>query len=100
MAQFMATMAWETEKLKLDTPYVTKAVEYLQESDFGDTLITKTEGKPSGALFLSYQNSDVWWIASVFVSKDFRGYGLFTLLFDHAMSMAKSKGVKYLRLYV
>ena len=100
MAQFMATMAWETENLKLDIPYVTKAVEYLQESDFGDTLISKTEGQPSAALFLSYQNTDVWWIASVFVNKDFRGLGLFSQLFEYTKAMAKSKGVKYLRLYV
>ena len=70
------------------------------ESDFGETLITHTDAKPSAALFLSYQNSDVWWIASVFVHKKFRGYGLFTQLFDYTVSMAKAKGVKYLRLYV
>ena len=81
MAQFMATMAYETENLKLDIKYVTKAVEYLMESDYGETLITHTEGKPSSALFLNFQNTEVWWIASVFVNKEFRGYGLFSLLF-------------------
>ena len=100
MANFMATMALETENLQLDIKYVTKAVEYLMESDFGETLITHTAAKPSAALFLSYQNPDVWWIASVFVHKNFRGYGLFTQPFDHTVSMAKAKGVKYLRLYV
>ena len=57
MAEFMATMAYETENLVLDTKYVTKAVEYLMESDYGETLITHTEGKPSAGLFLNFQNA-------------------------------------------
>lgn len=35
MAEFMVIMAYETENKKLDQKLVTKAVEYLIESDYG-----------------------------------------------------------------
>jgi predicted GNAT family acetyltransferase len=78
MAQFMVEMALETENKKLDSNLVKRAVEYLIESDYGQTLVKKIEGQPVAALFLTYQNDEIWWISSVFVSKAYRGKGLFS----------------------
>jgi hypothetical protein len=77
MADFMVTMAYETEDKKLDKKLVTRAVEYLIESDYGETLIKRVDGKPVAALFLTYQNENIWWISSVFVTKPYRGKGMF-----------------------
>ena len=44
MASFMSTMAKETENLTLNTKLVTEAVEYLIESDYGETLVVKVDG--------------------------------------------------------
>jgi len=56
MAKFMVEMAFETENKKLDSNLVRRAVEYLIESDYGQTLIKKVDGKPVAAMFLTYQN--------------------------------------------
>lgn len=56
MAEFMVAMAHETENKTLDTKIVTKAVEYLIESDYGQTIVKKIDGDPVAAMFLTYQN--------------------------------------------
>ena len=78
MAEFMVEMAFETEKRKLDSNLVKRAVEYLIESDYGQTLIKKVKGQPVAAMFLTYQNDEIWWISSVFVTKPYRGKGIFS----------------------
>lgn len=50
-------------------------------------------------MFLTYQNEEIWWISSVFVTKPYRGKGIFSELFYFAENLALSKGVQHLRLY-
>lgn len=50
-------------------------------------------------MFLTYQNDEIWWISSVFVTKPFRGKGIFSELFYFAQNLAVIQGIKYIRLY-
>lgn len=59
-------------------------MEYLIESDYGQTIVKKIHGEPVAAMFLTYQNEEIWWISSVFVTKPYRGKGIFSELFYFA----------------
>ncbi|MEX0737535.1 MAG: GNAT family N-acetyltransferase [Bacteroidota bacterium] len=107
IAEFNAMMAKETENLELDPIRLHAGVEALfQDPSRGLYYIAETDGKVVGQLMLTYEWSDwrngtFWWIQSVYVEKEFRGKGVFRMLYRHIESLARSRNdVCGLRLYV
>jgi GNAT superfamily N-acetyltransferase len=100
-------MARETEGVDLDPGLVgpgTRAV--LEDPALGRYFVAEVDGAPVGQLMLTYEWSDwrngvFWWIQSVYVEPAHRGQGVFSALFRHVASLARtSAGVCGLRLYV
>lgn len=107
LARFNALMAEETEHRELDAVRLLAGVEALfQEPSQGLYYVAEADGKVVGQLMLTYEWSDwrngtFWWIQSVYVEKEFRGTGVFKALYQHVLTMAKSRpDVCGLRLYV
>jgi GNAT superfamily N-acetyltransferase len=107
LAQYNLQLALETEDLRLDPATVNQGVRaVLQDPAKGIYYVVEAEGAVVGQLMITYEWSDwrngqIWWIQSVYVLPDFRGRGVFTALFRHIESLARSqKEVCSLRLYM
>lgn len=107
ITRFNRAMAWETEKKELDTATLTNGVKSLMSRpDLGFYLVAHAEGVPVGCLLITYEWSDWrnalwWWVQSVYVLPEFRGKGLYRLLYNEVKRLAKEKGgVCGFRLYV
>ena len=111
VADFNARLANETEGRLLDPGRLRAGVEALiQDASKGVYYVAEIENsatfKVIGQLLLTYEWSDwrngtFWWIQSVFVSKPFRGRGVFRTLYKYVREMARSRpDVCGLRLYV
>ena len=58
-----------------------------------------------GQLMITYEwsdwrNTDIWWIQSVYIHKDYRKQGVFSSLFNEVRNQAKKEKIPLLRLYV
>ena len=107
IVSFNRAMAWETEKKELPEQTVTDGVRrLLAKPDLGFYLVAISEGTPVGCLLVTYEWSDWrnavwWWVQSVYVLPEFRGKGLYKLLYSEVRRLAKEKsGVCGFRLYV
>lgn len=100
-------MAKETENLELDHETVRKGVMHLfNNNSFGDYYCVTKEDKIIGCLLTTYEWSD-WrngiclWIQSVYVLPEFRGQGVFKLMYNELKNIViKDKQFTGLRLYV
>ena len=107
IAQFNIAMAAETEDLALDPQTVHAGVAAVVSDDRrGFYLVARSDGKAIGSLMITYEwsdwrNGNLWWIQSVYVVPSARKQGIFRLLYDNVISLAKQSGdAAGVRLYV
>ena len=107
IAQFNIAMAAETEDLALDPATVHAGVAAVVRDDRrGFYLVARSDGKAVGSLMITYEwsdwrNGNLWWIQSVYVVPSSRKQGVFHLLYDNVISLAKQSGdAAGIRLYV
>lgn len=107
IAQFNIAMAAETEDLALDPQTVHAGVAAVVSDDRrGFYLVARSDGKAVGSLMITYEwsdwrNGNLWWIQSVYVVPSARKQGIFRLLYDNVISLAKqSRDTAGVRLYV
>lgn len=107
IAQFQVDMALESEGTSLDLEKVTKGVAAaVADINKGTYIIARDlHGKAIGSLMLTREWSDwnnqwYWWIQSVFVSKEFRGQGVYKAMYAKVKEMAKGENISQIRLYV
>lgn len=107
IADFNSRMAEETEGRALDPDTIGKGVAtLLADKSKGRYWIAESDGKIVGQLMVTYEWSDwrngsLWWIQSVYVHPEFRREGVFSALFHHVESQARTEpDVCGLRLYV
>ena len=107
IAQFNIAMAAETEDLALDPQTVHAGVAAVVSDDRrGFYLVARSGGKAVGSLMITYEwsdwrNGNLWWIQSVYVVPSARKQGIFRLLYDNVISLAKQSGdAAGVRLYV
>jgi len=107
IAQFNIAMAAETEDLALDPQTVNAGVAAVVSDDRrGFYLVARSDGKAVGSLMITYEwsdwrNGNLWWIQSVYVVPSARKQGIFRLLYDNVISLAKQSGdAAGVRLYV
>ena len=107
IAQFNIAMAAETEDLALDPQTVHAGVAAVVSDDRrGFYLVARSDGKAVGSLMIAYEwsdwrNGNLWWIQSVYVVPSARKQGIFRLLYDNVISLAKQSGdAAGVRLYV
>ena len=107
IAQFNIAMAAETEDLALDPQTVHAGVAAVVSDDRrGFYLVARSDGKAVGSLMITYEwsdwrNGNLWWIQSVYVVPSARKQGIFRLLYNSVISLAKQSGdAAGVRLYV
>jgi GNAT superfamily N-acetyltransferase len=99
-------LAKETENINLDRDTLTCGV-HVALSDENKALyfVAEVEGCVVGTLMVTYEWSDwrngpIWWLQSVYVLPEWRQCGVLRALYQHVYNLAKTKGVKGLRVYV
>lgn len=106
IANYNIRLAWETEALRLDPATVTQGVvAILSDASRGSYFVAEAESSVVGQCCVTYEWSDwrngmIWWLQSVYVSRDWRGRGIFTMLFEKVRTAAVSEKAVGLRLYV
>lgn len=110
IAQYNIALAWETEQHRLIPETITRGVTRLiQDTTRGRYWVANPHDQPDrivGQIMVTkewsdWRDGDIWWIQSVYVHTDFRGQGIFGLLYDHVRQSAiRDGGVAGLRLYV
>lgn len=107
ISEFNTLMAKETENKSLPAERIARGVEaILDDSSKGVYFVAEEAAQVIGQLLITYEwsdwrNGNFWWIQSVYVRQDYRGKGVFKLLYDHVMKLARArKDVCGLRLYV
>ena len=103
---FNQAMARETEGRELDRRTVTRGVEaVLGDPALGRYFVAEKGEAIVGQVMVTTEWSDwrtgpVWWIQSVYVSKQHRRQGIYRRLHEHVRSTARREKVIGLRLYV
>ncbi len=106
IAQFQVNMAKETESKDLDITIVQRAVEKVfDDRSKGFYVVASHCDNVVGSLMITYEWSDwrdtnMWYIQSVFIEREFRGRKIFSQMFDFVKRLAESDDVKVIRLYV
>jgi len=108
IVEFQLAMALETENLLLDKYVVDLGVEAVfRDPSKGNYYVAENNGKVIGSLLITFEWSDwrngqIVWIQSVFVDKDYRGQGVFKMLYEHIKSrvLNEENGFRGIRLYV
>ena len=107
IADFNNSIAEETEGRSLDMGIIRPGVErLLGDSGLGRYWVAETDGKIVGQIMVTYEWSDwrngmLWWIQSVYIHPEHRRMGVFSALYKHVESLAKTQvDVNGLRLYV
>lgn len=106
IAEFQLAMALETEGKQLELEVVGPAVdEVFANPSRGFYLVGEIAGEVAGSLMVTYEwsdwrNSNLWYIQSVFVRKEYRGRGVFKNLYQAVLEQARVQKAGYVRLYV
>ncbi len=107
IAGFNRRLAWETEKIRLDSDRLLRGVRaVLRDPSKGIYFVAELGGVVAGQLLITYEWSDwrngsFWWIQSVYVAPQFRRRGVLRALFERVLELAGSRrDVCGLRLYV
>jgi GNAT superfamily N-acetyltransferase len=109
IVHFQISMAWETEKFKLNHDTVTQGVgEVFRNPHRGQYFVAESSGKIVGCLLTlpewsDWRNGEVWWIHSVYVEQESRSKGVYKGLYLHLKEVAQNRKdvqVRGLRLYV
>jgi GNAT superfamily N-acetyltransferase len=103
---FQQKMAWETEKMTLETETIHKGVySVFADPTLGQYWVAEEKGNVVASLLITYEwsdwrNSKVWWFQSVYVLPESRRKGIFRSMYHHIKNEADKEGVAGLRLYV
>lgn len=107
IVDFQKRMALETENLVLDDATVRLGVANLfNDSGKGLYYVAVELDKPIGCLMTTYEWSDwrngmVLWIQSVYVSKEYRGKGVYKAMYEHIRQLVVAdSSLRGIRLYV
>jgi ribosomal protein S18 acetylase RimI-like enzyme len=107
LVEFNQAMALETEGKRLATEILRGGVEAVfHDTQKGFYVVAEEGGNIVGGLMVTYEWSDwrnswFWWIQSVYTMPDFRGKGVYRLLYEYVKkSAAEAKDVCGFRLYV
>jgi ribosomal protein S18 acetylase RimI-like enzyme len=107
IADFNSRMAVETEGRRLDENIIGPGVARLiDDTSIGRYWVAEKDSKVIAQIMVTYEWSDwrngkLWWIQSVYVHADYRRQGVYTALYRHVESLARSEpDVAGLRLYV
>ena len=99
-------LAKESEQITLVYSTVFEGVNaVIKDPTKGFYLVAKQNNIIVGQLLVTYEWSDwknemIWWIQSVFIQKNLRKQGIFTLLLKKIFSLAQKEDIKRFRLYV
>jgi GNAT superfamily N-acetyltransferase len=107
MVGFNQAMAFETEGKHLDAAVLTSGVgAVFRDDQKGFYVVAEDEGRIIGGLMVTSEWSDwrdswFWWIQSVYILPDYRGRGIYRLLYEFVRKRARERGdVCGFRLYV
>lgn len=107
LVEFNQAMALETEGKTLDAQILQSGVESVfHDEKKGFYVVAEEDGKIAGGLMITFEWSDwrdgwFWWIQSVYILPEFRGRGIYSLLYDFVKEAAREKqDVRGFRLYV
>lgn len=107
IVDFNSRMAEETEGRRLNPRQIGSGVEaLLSDPAKGRYWIATIDGEIAGQIMVTYEWSDwrdgmLWWIQSVYVPPAFRRKGVFSAMYRHVESLARSdRDACGLRLYV
>jgi ribosomal protein S18 acetylase RimI-like enzyme len=107
LVEFNQAMALETEGKKLDSGILRSGVAAVfNDSEKGFYAVAETGGEIVGGLMVTYEWSDwrnswFWWIQSVYILPEYRGQGIYRLLYEYVKrKAAEAKDVCGFRLYV
>lgn len=107
LVEFNQAMAMETEGKRLNPDILKSGVEAVFDDEKkGFYVVAEENGKIVGGLMVTFEWSDwrnrwFWWIQSVYILPDFRGRGIYRLLYEFVKTEAeKSKNICGFRLYV
>ena len=107
LVEFNQAMALETEGKKLKSEILRSGVQAVfNDLKKGFYVVAETDGKIAGGLMITYEWSDwrnswFWWIQSVYILPEFRGKGIYRLLYEYVKrKAAEAKDVCGFRLYV
>ena len=107
LIEFNQAMALETEGKSLDAETLKSGVEAVfADEKKGFYVVAGSENRIVGGLMITFEWSDwrsswFWWIQSVYILPDFRGRGIYRLLYEFVKEKAAERGdVCGFRLYV
>lgn len=107
LVEFNQAMALETEGKELDTQILKDGVEAVfQDEKKGFYVVAEENSQIVGGLMITFEWSDwrnawFWWIQSVYIRPNFRGRGIYRLLYNFVKECAaQSANVCGFRLYV
>lgn len=99
-------LALESEGKELDDATLRLGITaLLEDAHKGRYFIAESDGQVAGQVMLTvewsdWRNGPMWWFQSVYVQPDYRRQGVFAALYNYVLGLAKTAGVKELRLYV
>ena len=103
---FMIAMAKETEDLDLDDAILRPGIKAaLSDPQKGLYYLAEIDGKIAGSLMTTFEWSDwrnawVLWVQSVYTLPEFRGKGVYKVLYLNLVNKVKSGEYAGIRLYV
>jgi ribosomal protein S18 acetylase RimI-like enzyme len=107
IADFQVLMAWETERINLDSGTVLRGVgAVFEDTSRGFYLIAKEDSRTIGCLMITYEWSDwrartVWYIQSLYVIPDYRRRGIFRQMYAWLLDKVNGDdSIGGIRLYV
>ena len=107
IVDFQIALAWESERLRLDSAIVKKGVRAIfTDKSKGRYYMAQMDGEVVGILLIipewsDWRNATVLWIHSLYVRPEARGKGVFKKLFEFLRKkVEKSQRFSGLRLYV
>ncbi len=106
IVEFSAALAMESEDKVLPPNVLRRGVETgIARRELCRYYVAEIDGRVVGQIMVTFEWSDwrngmFWWIQSVYVHPDFRRRGVFTRLFRHVETLARSENACGLRLYV
>lgn len=106
LCRWNASMARETEGRELDMAVLERGVRAVfAQPQRGFYRVAEIDGVPCGGLLVTcewsdWNDSDYWWIQSVYVEPAARRLGVFRALHAEVLRDARAAGVTSVRLYV
>lgn len=107
LADFNIRMAFETENLKLAPQVAQSGVQaVLANPARGFYVVAEVESQVVASLLVTtewsdWRNGELWWIQSVYVTREWRRRGLYRMMYAHVKQRAaRAENVRGFRLYV